>query len=91
MKRASILFTSVSAVTLAGVLLASLVGCGGSQGDPNAQAVELHYSIFFPPSHVQCKTAEAWAREVENRREGEDHDARRRDALQGAADLPGGG
>lgn len=32
--------------------------------------IELSYSIFFPPSHVQAKTGEAWAREIENRTDG---------------------
>jgi TRAP-type C4-dicarboxylate transport system substrate-binding protein len=50
------------------VLLAVLGGCG--QSDDQAQVVELSYSVFFPPSHIQCKTAEAWAQEVENRTDG---------------------
>ena len=29
--------------------------------------IELSYSIFFPPTHIQCTTADAWAREIENR------------------------
>ena len=32
-----------------------------------AKAIELSYSIFFPPTHPQCKAAEDWAREVEKR------------------------
>jgi TRAP-type C4-dicarboxylate transport system substrate-binding protein len=32
--------------------------------------VELSYSIFFPASHLQAQTAEAWAREVERRSDG---------------------
>lgn len=32
-----------------------------------AKAIELSYSIFFPPTHIQCQTAEAWAKEVEER------------------------
>jgi TRAP-type C4-dicarboxylate transport system substrate-binding protein len=47
-------------------VLMGLSGCGGSGGG-NAKPVELSYSIFFPESHVQCQTAEAWAREVEKR------------------------
>lgn len=35
-----------------------------------AQAVDLTYSIFFPPTHVQCKAGEDWAREVEKRTNG---------------------
>jgi TRAP-type C4-dicarboxylate transport system substrate-binding protein len=34
---------------------------------PAGKAIELTYSIFFPPTHIQAKTAEAWAREVEKR------------------------
>ncbi len=37
---------------------------------PKPKAIELSYSIFFPPTHIQCKTAEAWAREVEKRTDG---------------------
>lgn len=29
--------------------------------------VELSYSIFFPPSHAQCKAGIAWAQEIEKR------------------------
>ncbi|ABW67807.1 TRAP transporter substrate-binding protein [Desulfosudis oleivorans] len=31
------------------------------------KAIELSYSIFFPPTHEQCKAGEAWAKEVETR------------------------
>ena len=34
------------------------------------EVIELSYSIFFPPTHIQCKTAEAWAQEVEKRTDG---------------------
>ena len=34
------------------------------------KVVELSYSIFFPPSHIQCKTAESWAEEVGKRSNG---------------------
>jgi len=52
------------------------IGCSkGKQTDPAAvdsapEAVELSYSIFFPASHLQAKTAEAWAKEVERRSDG---------------------
>ena len=55
------------------VMAALLVsGCGGKQEGAKDAAkqepvVELSYSIFFPPSHIQSKTAEEWAREVESR------------------------
>lgn len=32
--------------------------------------VTLSYSIFFPPTHGQCKAGEAWAKEVEKRTQG---------------------
>jgi len=37
---------------------------------PASKPVELSYSIFFPASHLQAQTAEAWAREVERRSDG---------------------
>lgn len=51
-------------------------GCSkGKQTDPAVQEpapqpVKLSYSIFFPASHLQAKTAEAWAGEVERRSDG---------------------
>ncbi|MDD4737424.1 MAG: TRAP transporter substrate-binding protein [Kiritimatiellae bacterium] len=53
---------------MAGALL--LTGCGQSGEAKEEPVIELSYSIFFPPSHVQCKTAEDWAREVEKRTDG---------------------
>ena len=47
-------------------LVAPLPGCSRKTGD-GAKTIALNYSIFFPPSHIQCKTAEAWAREIEKR------------------------
>lgn len=38
---------------------------------PRGEVVELSYSIFFPPTHAQCKTGEAWAREIEKRTQGQ--------------------
>lgn len=62
-------------VAAAGVVLAvaawSLPGCGEKSSAPEkAKPIELSYSIFFPASHIQCKTAVAWAREVEKRSQG---------------------
>jgi TRAP-type C4-dicarboxylate transport system substrate-binding protein len=34
------------------------------------KTIELKYSIFFPPTHIQCQTADAWAREIEKRTDG---------------------
>jgi TRAP-type transport system periplasmic protein len=38
---------------------------------PAKETIELSYSIFFPPSHIQCKVAEEWAKEVETRTDGQ--------------------
>lgn len=62
----------VAVVTFLGAVLAAgllFSGCGQQGGGTpgGEQPIELSYSIFFPPSHIQCKTAEAWAREVETR------------------------
>lgn len=35
-----------------------------------AQATSMSYSSFFPSSHIQAKTAEAWCEEVEKRTDG---------------------
>ena len=54
------------------VLVLLTAGCG-QQGPAEATAedpIELTYSIFFPPTHIQCKTAMAWAEEIEKRTEG---------------------
>lgn len=34
------------------------------------QPIRLTYSVFFPPTHVQCKLAVEWAAEVEKRAQG---------------------
>lgn len=50
----------------AGAILAA--GCGKAKtGEASQKPIQLSYSIFFPPSHVQSKTAEEWAKEVEKR------------------------
>ena len=36
----------------------------------SAKTVQLTYSNFFPPSHIQSQLAEAWCQEVEKRTEG---------------------
>jgi TRAP-type transport system periplasmic protein len=42
-----------------------------TQAEPKPEVIELSYSIFFPPTHIQCKTAEDWAREIEERTDGQ--------------------
>ena len=38
---------------------------------PAAKAIELTYSVFFPPTHIQCVTATEWAKEIEKRTQGQ--------------------
>lgn len=47
-------------------------GCSKSPetGQTQPEVVKLSYSIFFPPSHIQCKTAQAWADEIKKRTNG---------------------
>ncbi|HOQ04928.1 MAG TPA: TRAP transporter substrate-binding protein [Anaerohalosphaeraceae bacterium] len=57
-------------VAVFGAVLGVLVctGCGKKEGKPAAQAeqkvIELSYSIFFPPTHIQCVRAQEWADEI---------------------------
>jgi len=54
----------------ASALLASVFCLGCSRIDQNAAAnkvITLSYSIFFPPSHIQCQTAQEWADEIGRR------------------------
>jgi TRAP-type C4-dicarboxylate transport system substrate-binding protein len=39
-----------------------------TQGE--AETIHLSYSIFFPPTHVQCIAATNWAHEIEKRTDG---------------------
>ncbi|MCP4642178.1 MAG: TRAP transporter substrate-binding protein [bacterium] len=38
--------------------------------EPAADPIKLSYSIFFPPTHIQCVTAIAWAEEIGKRTNG---------------------
>ena len=43
-------------------------GCGGAKkGEAPQEVYKFSYSIFFPPTHIQCKTADDWAKEIEKR------------------------
>lgn len=64
---------------LCAVLIAAvcLTGCGkdsepagGEEATAQTPTVELSYSIFFPPTHIQCQTAQAWADEINKRTDG---------------------
>lgn len=57
-----------AAIVVTGILLIGLSSCSKS---PDAEQVtELSYSVFFPPSHIQCQTAQAWAEEIGKRTDG---------------------
>ena len=59
---------------VAGLVLAA--GCGkgkteaGGAAPEGAKTYKLTYSVFFPPMHIQAKTAMDWAAEVQKRSEG---------------------
>jgi TRAP-type C4-dicarboxylate transport system substrate-binding protein len=41
-----------------------------AQAPEPTKAIELSYSLFFPPTHIQCQTAQAWADEIGKRTSG---------------------
>ena len=68
--------TLIFTLTIA-VCLGCFAGCSKKSepaGDEGAEqtkdVVKLSYSVFFPPTHIQCKTAEAWAEEINKRTDG---------------------
>jgi TRAP-type transport system periplasmic protein len=76
--------TWLAATVVALCMAAGLAGCKDESSKKNdkqpatqaaeqaapAKVIELSYSIFFPPTHIQVKTAEAWAKEIEKRTNG---------------------
>lgn len=54
---------------LAMLMTAALVcgACGGEAKKEAKTAMQLTYSIFFPPTHGQCEAGVSWAREIEKR------------------------
>lgn len=57
-------FITITAVLTAAIFL--FIGIG-----PAVSETKLTYSIFFPPTHVQAKAAESWAKEIEKRTNGQ--------------------
>ena len=69
------------AAMIAGAVTFGLVGCTPPSPEPSSPAqtnkapapapktepINLSYSIFFPPTHIQCITATNWAAEIEKR------------------------
>ena len=59
---------AAGAALLAGVCLTACKPAGNSPNPPNrAEVIKLSYSIFFPPTHMQCIAATNWAHEIEKR------------------------
>ena len=57
-----------TAAAVLGLVMASGCGKQGSEGGAEAaKTYKLTYSVFFPPMHIQAKTAMDWAAEVEKR------------------------
>jgi TRAP-type C4-dicarboxylate transport system substrate-binding protein len=56
--------------TLLWTLCLAIVWTVGGLTPAAADTVELTYSNFFPPSHIQSQLAESWCREVEKRTDG---------------------
>jgi len=46
--------------------VSSIISCKNT-GNDNNKIIKLSYSIFFPPTHAQCKAGISWAREIEKR------------------------
>jgi TRAP-type C4-dicarboxylate transport system substrate-binding protein len=57
---------SVIAMTLIALFSCFFISCKKNKGP----VIELSYSVFFPPTHVQCKAAVSWAQEIEKRTNG---------------------
>lgn len=70
MKRSKIL-----ALALALTAALALIGCGkktdSNKSETSKPVLKLSYSVFFPPTHIQCQTAVAWADEIKKRTAGQ--------------------
>ena len=56
----------VTMITALAAAIFIFTGIGHAAND-----IKLTYSIFFPPSHVQAKAGESWAKEIEKRTNGQ--------------------
>jgi TRAP-type C4-dicarboxylate transport system substrate-binding protein len=58
-------------IALISAIIMSSCGKGESETAENtSKTYSLNYAVFFPATHLQAQTAEAWAREVEKRSDG---------------------
>lgn len=67
MKKWNVVVLVVACVVLAAGLSSCRKSGDQEKDQEKNKVIELSYSIFFPPSHIQCKTAEAWAEEIAKR------------------------
>jgi len=58
----------LAAIIVVGVILTGLSSC--SKAPDEDKTIELSYSVFFPPTHIQCQRAQTWADEIGKRTEG---------------------
>lgn len=58
------------AFLVGGIISFLVLGFMGVTHEAAAGPVELRYSTFFPPTHIQAKLAEAWIKEVEKQTDG---------------------
>lgn len=63
-------WVSVAMVVMAGLVLVGVGACEKKAADGTPETIQLTYSVFFPPSHIQCQTAQTWADEVKKRTNG---------------------
>jgi len=64
---------AAGATLLAGLFLTACKPAGDNQSGVTAtpaEEIKLSYSIFFPPTHVQCIAATNWAAEIQKRTAG---------------------
>ena len=57
------------------VILILFAGCSKDESssvstEAQQETYEFNYAVFFPATHLQAQTAEAWAKEVEKRTDG---------------------
>jgi TRAP-type C4-dicarboxylate transport system substrate-binding protein len=60
---------NVSRIVVVFIVLATVLG-GYGLSKAAQKTFELSYSVFFPPTHIQCQTAQAWADEIGKRSNG---------------------
>ncbi|MDC7125682.1 MAG: TRAP transporter substrate-binding protein [Spirochaetales bacterium] len=66
----------LSALIIITLSLTLFTGCSkkensGTTKEAKKKTYEYNYAVFFPATHLQAKTAEAWAKEIEKRTEGQ--------------------